>query len=310
MPTDLRALLGGRPIGCHMPLGRGMVHAVERGQEIGAAVLQVFADNPTAWRRRTAPPAELPAFRARLAELGFGPTAVHAAYLINLAGADEDFWARSVEGLAAELRMAVPYGAAFVVVHAGSHRGTSPEAGRVRLGLGMARALSAAGPLPDGPLLVLENSAGGGDAVGVRLEELAEILEEASRQGADEERLKVCLDTAHLWAAGYEISRPEGLDEVLHRFDELLGPSRLAMLHLNDAKAGLGSHADRHQHLGAGQIGPLGLGHLLRHERLARVPAYLETPGMDEGFDAVNMARARLLIADEPLPDLPETGAA
>lgn len=309
MSMDLRAALGGRPIGCHMPLGRGMVHAVERGHEIGAAVLQVFADNPTAWRRRLEPPAELPAFRARLAELDFGPTAVHAAYLINLAGADDDFWARSLEGLVAELRMGARYGAAFVNVHTGSHRGTGPEAGMARLGLGLARALAEVPAEPGGPRLVIENSAGGGDAVGVRLEQLATILDAALRDGAAEDRLGVCLDTAHLWAAGYEISRPEAVDEVLLRFDELLGSERLAMLHLNDAKAGLGSHADRHEHVGAGQIGPLGMRRLLTHERLAHVPAYLETPAMDEGFDAVNMARVRLLLAGEPLPDVPATGA-
>jgi deoxyribonuclease IV len=309
MPTDLRAALGGRPIGCHMPLGRGMVRAVERGHEIGAAVLQIFADNPTAWRRRLEPPTELPAFQARLAELGFGPTAIHASYLINLAGADDDFWARSVEGLAAELRMGARYRAAFVNIHAGSHRGTDPETGMARLGLGLARALAEVPTEPGAPLLVVENSAGGGDAVGVRLEQLATILEAALREGAAEDRLGFCLDTAHLWAAGYEISRPEAVDEVLRRFDELVGADRLAMLHLNDAKAGLGSHADRHEHAGAGQIGPLGMRRLLTHERLAQVPAYLETPGMDDGFDALNMARVRLLIAGEPLPDVPEAGA-
>jgi deoxyribonuclease-4 len=179
-----------------------------------------------------------------------------------------------------------------------------------RLGLGLARALGEVGAEPGSPLLVVENSAGGGDAVGVRLEELATIFDAAVREGADEARIGICLDTAHLWAAGYEISRPEAVDEVLERFDELLGPGRLAMLHLNDAKAGLGSHADRHEHVGAGQIGPLGLRRLLTHERLAHLPTYLETPGMDEGFDAVNMARVRLLIGGEPLPELPEAGAA
>jgi deoxyribonuclease-4 len=304
MPSDLRGALGGRLIGCHLPLGHGMVKAAERGQAIGAAALQVFADNPTAWRRREAPPAELPAFRARLEELGLGPTAIHAAYLINLAGADESFWERSIEALAAELRMGAAYGAAFVNVHVGSHRGAGSEVGVQRLAAGLARTLAAVGPQPGGPRLVLENSAGGGDGIGSQVEQLASVLEAAERAGADPARLAICLDTAHLWGAGYEISHPHVLDALLERFDALLGPERLAMIHLNDSKAPLGSHADRHQHIGAGEIGVEGMRHLVTHERLAAVPAYLETPGMEEGYDALNMERVRLLIAGEPLPSL------
>ena len=323
MPSDLRAALGGRPIGIHLPLGAGMVKAADRADAIGAAALQVFADNPTAWRRRTDPPRELPAFRARLAELDLGPTATHAAYLINLAGTDEAFWGRSVSALAAELRMGAAYGAAFVNVHVGSHRGDSPEGGIGRLARGMAAALdevaaldAAARASEDGapptagpsatPLLVLENSAGGGDGIGSTLEELAAIAEAAVQAGVAEGTFGFCLDTAHLWGAGYDLSDPAVLDDVLLRFDTLLGPRRLAMLHLNDSKVPLGSHGDRHQHLGAGAIGERGMRALLSHPRLADVPAYLETPGMDEGWDARNMERVRVLIAGEALPQLDE----
>lgn len=304
MPEDLRTALHGRLIGCHIPLGGGMVKAVERGAAIGAAVLQVFADNPTAWRRRSEPPAELPAFRARLAELGLGPTAVHAAYLINLAGADEEFWRRSVGVLAAELRMATAYGAAFLNMHVGSHRGAGRPTGVARLADGLARALAEVPAGPEVPRLVLENSAGGGDGIGDTVEELEQIVEATAAAGADPARLAICLDTAHLWGAGYDISRPEVTDELLERSDELLGPERLAMIHLNDSKVALGSHADRHQHIGAGSIGAAGMRHLVTHPRLARVPTYLETPGMDEGYDALNMERVRLLIAGKRLPTL------
>jgi len=329
MPSDLRAALGGRPIGIHLPLGAGMVKAAERADAIGAATLQVFADNPTAWRRRTEPPRELPAFRTRLAELDLAPTATHAAYLINLAGSDEAFWTRSVGALTAELRMGAVYGAAFVNVHVGSHRGEGPQAGVTRLARGMAAALDeaealdaaaaldlaaggledAAGPPadpPGRPLLVLENSAGGGAGIGSTVEELAAIAEAAVRAGVPEGRFGFCLETAHLWGAGYDLSDPLVLDDLLVRFDALLGPSRLAMLHLNDSKVPLGSHGDRHQHVGAGAIGERGMRALLVHPRLALVPAYLETPGMDEGWDARNMERVRALIAGEPLPQLDE----
>ncbi len=323
MPSDLRAALGGRPIGIHLPLGAGMVKAADRADAIGAAALQVFADNPTAWRRRTDPPRELPAFRARLAELDLAPTATHAAYLINLAGGDVSFWGRSVGALAAELRMGAAYGAAFVNVHVGSHRGDSPEAGIARLARGMAAALDEVAALEaavhaseDGaappadpfatPLLVLENGAGGGDGIGSTLEELAAIAEAAVQGGVPDAAFGFCLDTAHLWGAGYDLSDPAVLDDLLVRFDALLGPRRLAMLHLNDSKVPLGSHGDRHQHLGAGAIGERGMRALLSHPRLSSVPAYLETPGMDDGWDARNMERVRALIAGEALPQLDE----
>ena len=301
----LRNALGGRRVGAHLALGKGLVRAAERGREIGAAALQVFADNPTAWRRRSRPPAELPAFRARLAELDLRPTAVHAPYLVNLAGPEPEFWERSVGVLAAELRMGAEYGAAFVNVHVGSHKGAGPEAGLRQLALGLTRALAESTDGTSGPLLVLENSAGGGDGMGDTLEGLLAIVEAAVRAGARSDRLAICLDTAHLWGAGFDVARPEAVDELLDRFDALLGPERLAMLHLNDSKAALGSRTDRHEHLGAGQIGAIGLGRFLTHPRLAHVPAYLETPGMDEGYDAVNMDRVRRLIAGEPLPPLP-----
>jgi deoxyribonuclease IV len=323
MPSELRTALGGRPIGIHLPLGAGMVKAADRADAIGAAALQVFADNPTAWRRRTDPPRELPAFRARLAELDLAPTATHAAYLINLAGGDASLWGRSVTALAAELRMGAAYGAAFVNVHVGSHRGDSPQAGIARLARGMAAALDevaaldvAAHASEDGaappadpsatPLLVLENSAGGGDGIGSTLEELAAIAQAAVQAGVPQDAFGFCLDTAHLWGAGYDLSDPAVLDDLLLRFDALLGSQRLAMLHLNDSKVPLGSHGDRHQHLGAGAIGERGMRALLSHPRLARVPAYLETPGMDDGWDARNMERVRALIAGQALQQLDE----
>src|SRR3990170_4035715 len=150
-----------RRIGAHLPLGGGMLKAVERAVEIGANALQVFSDNPTAWRRRASPPAELTAFRERLREADVTPLAIHASYLINLAGPEDAFYEPSIELLAHELEAGRLYGARYVNVHVGSHRGAGVHAGLERLGSGLARVLERA-PDGDGPLLVLENSAGGG----------------------------------------------------------------------------------------------------------------------------------------------------
>lgn len=303
--------LGGRRIGLHAPLGRGMVKAVVRAAEVGANTMQVFSDNPSSWRRRTEPPAELGAFRFSLAEHDIAPLAIHGLYLLNLAGPDEAIWERSIEALACELRAGAGYGSSFVNVHLGSHRGSGVEAGIAHIGDAVVRALAAATPGPGGgPLLVLENSAGGGDGIGGTVEELTAVLDAIGSRGGDTSRIAFCLDTAHAWGAGYELSRPEAIDGLLDRLDALLGQGRIAIIHLNDSKAGLGSHVDRHEHVGAGQIGEVGMGHILRHERLRGLPFYLETPGMDTGFDAVNMDRVRLLLRGEPLPSLPaEAGA-
>src|SRR4051812_516833 len=132
----------GRRLGAHVPLGAGMVKAADRAQEIGATTVQIFGDNPTAWRRRQGPPAEQAAFRDRLAAHGIAPIAIHAAYLVNLAGPDEDFFERSVSVLASELRCAAGFAATLVNVHTGSHRDTSPEEGIRRLAEGVARVIS------------------------------------------------------------------------------------------------------------------------------------------------------------------------
>ncbi len=284
-----------------------MVKAADRAGEIGATAIQVFGDNPTAWRRRTEPPGESPAFRDRLAHHGIGPVAIHAAYLVNLAGPDADLYERSIGVLVADMRAASAFAGRFVNVHIGSHRETSVEAGIERVALGIERVLAEVEDGPDAPQLVLENAAGSGWAVGINVEELALLAEAIAARGIPRERVGFCLDTAHLWGAGHEISRPEIVDALLDEFERSIGLDRLSMIHLNDSKAVLGSRADRHEHIGAGQIGPEGLGHLLRSARLANVPFYLETPGMDLGYDAINLQRARDLAAGRPLAPLPES---
>ncbi|HEV8488542.1 MAG TPA: deoxyribonuclease IV [Candidatus Limnocylindrales bacterium] len=295
----------GRRLGAHLPLGNGMVRAAERAHAIGATALQIFGDNPTAWRRRAEPPGEQEAFRGRIAALGIGPVAVHAAYLVNLAGPDVDFFERSVAVLAHELRSAPGFGARFVNVHTGSHRDTGVEAGVARLAGGVQRALDEAPSGPDAATLVLENPGGGGFAVGATIEELADIAEAIARRGVADSRVAFCLDVAHLWAAGYRLSDPGETDAVVDSFDRLIGLERLALIHLNDSKTEVGSRLDRHEHVGAGGIGEAGIAHLLTHPRLRHVAYILETPGMDEGYDAVNMARARALARGLPLDPLP-----
>jgi deoxyribonuclease IV len=305
MPRMPSTLPDGRRLGAHLPVASGLVAAVERAHAVGARTLQIFADNPTAWRRRAEPPADLPAFRERLDALDMGPLAIHASYLINLAGPDDEFRKRSVDVLASELRAARAFGARFVNVHIGSHRLTGLEAGIERFGEGVARVLTSVERGPDAALLVLENAAGGGGVIGVSLHELEAVLESIASHGGDVNRVRLCLDTAHLWGGGQAIGDAESVDALLDELDTRLGLDRLAMIHLNDSKSAFGSRLDRHQHLGAGEIGVPGLRRLLTSPRLAGVTYFLETPGMDEGYDAINVARAYAIAAGEPLQALP-----
>ena len=314
-----RMLPDGRRLGAHLPLGHGMVKAVDRAQAIGATTLQVFADNPTAWRRRSEPPREAPAFRARLSELDIGPVALHAAYLVNLAGPEDDSFNRSIEVLTSDLVAASTFAARFVNVHIGSHRGSGVEAGIARLADGLAAVLAEAdarhavdrsddetSSAVAGPaMIVLENSAGSGFGIGADVTDLAAISSAIADREIPRDRVGFCLDAAHAWAAGIDLSLPEAADIFLADFDTRIGLDRLVMVHLNDSKSELGSRLDRHEHLGAGRIGVTGLRHLLTHPLLGHVSYYLETPGMDDGFDAVNVARAYEIAAGRPLTPLP-----
>ncbi|HEX2754333.1 MAG TPA: deoxyribonuclease IV [Candidatus Limnocylindrales bacterium] len=320
----------GRRLGAHLALGEGMVKAAERAVEIGLGALQVFSDNPTAWRRRAGPSPEIPAFRSRLVEGGIAPLTIHASYLVNLAGSDPTYHERSVTLLAAELRSARRFGATLVNVHIGSHGGAGIEAGIERLVSAVRRALDAENepgssglpgsdedePDSDPPAvesgasttpatIVLENSAGGGFGLGVDLDELTAIADALDAAGVPRERIGFCLDTAHAWGAGHDLSDPAVIDAFVDDLDRRIGLDRLPLVHLNDSRAELGSRLDRHEHIGAGKIGETGMAHLLRHPRLAHATYILETPGMDEGYDAINVARAVALARGEPLAALP-----
>ncbi len=298
-------LPNGRRLGAHLPLGDGMVRAADRAAEIGASALQVFSDNPTSWRRRPSLPAELPAFRERLAANGIAPLAIHAPYLVNLAGPDPAFHERSVDVMEHDLRVAAAYGAALLNVHIGSHRGEGQENGARLLAAGLRVVRERLDGEAAGVTIVLENSAGGGFGLGVTIEELAMIDRAMAAEGVTGDGIGFCLDTAHLWGAGYAVDTAAGVDEILAAFDASLGLARLRMVHLNDSRAERGSRSDRHEHIGGGRIGVEGFRRLLEHPGLDHVAYILETPGMDDGYDAVNLARVRDIVAGRPLADLP-----
>lgn len=272
-------------IGRHMPLGSRPLPAMRTARDIGCEAVQIFVTNPRGWREPAPNPRHEQAFRAAVGELGLSPVVVHATYLINLASPREDFFAQSVTLLRGTMARAGRYGAASVVLHIGSHGGSGEEAGLARLAEGVRLVLADDDGADDAgaeaaerrarPVLLLENDVGAGAELGGRFENLATILDAIPEH---QDALGICLDTAHLWGAGFDIGSADGARQTLEAFDRTVGLRRVHVIHLNDTKKGLGSHRDVHARLGDGIIGQEGLRTLLRHPGLAHATVLLETP--------------------------------
>lgn len=261
--------------GRHMPTESRPVAALRQTLVIGGDAMQLFVTNPRSWYASAPNPTEEAAFRAAHVELGEPPVVAHAAYLINLASPNDDFFARSVALLRATLDRTARIGGSAVVFHIGSHTGSGVDAGLARLTAGLTQTLAAAPDATQRVRLLLENDVGGGGKLGARFEHLASVLD-ALPQYAD--RLGVCLDTAHLWGAGFDIGSPDGARETLDAAEATLGLARVWALHVNDSREPLASHRDVHARLGEGTIPLAGLGAFLRDPRLAQTVALMETP--------------------------------
>jgi len=261
----------------HLSVGKGIDAVPEFARRVGADTYQVFVDSPSSWSYSEWDPGKTARFRERRVELGQGPVVVHTGYLINLGGPKADVYAKSLAALAAEFAKATTIGADYLVLHPGKHLGTGRETGLKKIGTGLVRVMEK-NP-PGAPVLLLENSEGSGTCLGTTFEELAFLLD-----GLDEKGLAagVCLDTAHLWGAGYDLSTPEKVASVLDAFDRVVGLDRLGCFHLNDSSKELGSHTDRHAYLGEGKIGRSPFRALVRDPRLERVAMILEKTGRDE----------------------------
>jgi deoxyribonuclease-4 len=264
----------GAPLGAHVSIAGGTDQAALRAREIGASAVQVFTKQANRWAEREIEPAEADAWRA-----GFAGTAVrwacaHDSYLINLASPDATLRARSINSFRAELRRCHALGLDALVSHPGNYM-DERTSGLARNADAIAEALEAE---HDGPTrLLLELTAGQGTVLGGTFEEMAALL--AQLPAALTGRVGVCLDTAHIWAAGYDLVAD--YDGVWNRFGDTIGFERLGCLHLNDSKAALGSHLDRHELIGEGTIGAEPFRRLMQDPRLARVPRIIETPKGD-----------------------------
>src|SRR6266702_5409299 len=259
-------------LGRHMPTHSNAVKAAEIASQLGCTSIQIFASNPTGWRPPSGDSASSVAFARAARDYGLDPVVIHAPYLINLASPDEMIWEKSISLLRWTLQRGAFLGAAYVVFHIGSHRGSGVDAGLARLAEAIARILP---ETPPEVMLLLENDVGAGNSLGHSFEQLSAVLDLLPEFAG---RLDVCLDTAHLWGAGYDISSAVATRQLLHHFDETIGLSHLKVIHLNDTQMALGSHRDVHARLGEGIIGEEGLRALLSDPRLDHTAVLLETP--------------------------------
>jgi deoxyribonuclease-4 len=272
-------------LGIHTSIAGSLEQAVWRATALGANTFQIFTGSPRLWPRRSLDPDEVKRFRAARERAALWPLAVHDNYLINLAAVDPSLRARSVAALRCEIRHARRLGAEYLVIHPGSYRGSTLERGLESVAASLIRATR--GLQADGLVLLLENTAGAGNSLGARFEELAAIRQMAT--GGTDFEIGFCLDTAHCLAAGYDVASAAGLRQTLEQADRILGLDRVKLIHANDSKAPLGSRRDRHEHIGRGAIGPDGFRRILNHPRLRRLPFILETPRSSDADDRRNL---------------------
>jgi deoxyribonuclease-4 len=281
-------------LGAHLPTSRGFVAAVEQAQQLDCNCLQIFSKSPRQWN---APPLDenrVAAFREAWQKTGFMPLVVHDSYLINLAAPDEEIRKKSIAAMIDEVERADALGADFLVTHCGAHlckdaslfdEGlTGEQKGLQRLAASLIQVLEAT---PDAKVkIALENTAAQGTCLGGPFEHLGEVL-----SAVNSERLAVCFDTCHGWAAGHDLGSE--LEKVLQNLEETVGLHRVGVVHFNDSKGELGKRLDRHEHIGDGLIGREAMRNVLTHPHLRDKPFILETPDSEAMLETnLNTVRA------------------
>ena len=282
----------GPHLGAHMSIAGGLPQAIARARAVDATALQVFVKSSNQWAARPFAPGEVASYRASSREAGLDRhTLAHASYLINLASPDETLWEKSVLAFRVELDRCDALGIPWLVVHPGAHVGSGVANGIARVAAALDRALATA---EQGAGVLLETTAGQGTTLGARFEELGEILE-ASKHS---DRVGICFDTCHAFAAGYEFRSAASYAETMAALDRAVGLARLHGFHLNDSKGDLGCRRDRHEHIGKGKVGLEAFRLILSDARFRDVPMVLETEkGDDLTEDRVNLGVLRGLIA-------------
>ena len=278
-----------------MSVAGGLEQALFRGKSAGCDVIQIFSKNSNQWRAKPLLPEDIRRFRRAREETGVFPAMVHSAYLINLCTPKDPDWEKSIDALQIELERAEALEIPYLVLHPGAHLGSGAAAGIRRA----ADAINRLHRRTSGfdVKILLELTAGQGSCVGHRFEEIGRILDLIT----EGDRVGVCFDTCHVFAAGYDMGTRPAYEETMAALDNAIGVSRVLAFHLNDCKKGLGCRVDRHAHIGQGGMGEAPFSYLMRDERFLGLPMVLETPkGKDLKEDRMNLALLRRLHADRP----------
>jgi deoxyribonuclease-4 len=266
-------------LGAQMSSAGGLFRVFARGHEVGCESIMMFTKSNRQWNANELTTEQIEAFREAANDHDrVWPVAVHASYLINLASPDGELWERSVAALVEEVRRAGLLGIPTVTFHPGAAVDGDEEGGLARIAKGVSRVLQETMDVAPHTALCLETMAGQGSQLGHRFGHLAAIIEQAAPDDDVQERLRVCMDTCHIFAAGYDIRTPEGYEVVMAEFDEVVGLERIACFHLNDSVHPLGSRKDRHAHIGEGELGLAPFAAFLNDPRWASHPGHLETP--------------------------------
>ncbi len=280
--------------GAHMSIAGGVSQALDRAASVGSNAVQVFTKNNRQWSGPPLDHADVERWHTQKALLGIDYAVSHASYLINLASHKDDLWEKSLWSHQDEIRRAHAYGIAHVVLHPGAHTGSGVTVGIARIATALNR-IHAATPDCGDTLTLLELMAGQGTTLGRSFNELRQIIALVE----DKSRVGVCTDTCHAFAAGYDLRSAESYTAVMAEIEEEIGLATVKCWHFNDSKGALGSHLDRHEHIGQGQIGVDGFRHIINDPRWYGIPMLLETPKEDDlKEDAENLAQLCSLAAD------------
>jgi deoxyribonuclease-4 len=281
-------------LGSHMSIAGGYYKSVEAAQKAGCDCVQLFTKNNNQWRAKEISGEEAAKFRASLAELKIKHPISHDSYLINLGSPDPELWKKSIDAFVVELQRAELLGIPYVVAHPGAFTTSSESEGLARISQALDEVHK---QLPNCTAqCLLETTAGQGSNLGAKFEHLAVIIDGVQ----DSDRLGVCVDTCHIFAAGYPLDTPKNYKATMKELDQVVGIEKVKAFHLNDSLKDLGSHVDRHAHIGRGKMGLEPFRNLVNDKRFAKVPMYLETAkGMEDGedLDVINLRTLRSLIA-------------
>ena len=278
-------------LGAHMSIAGGVDKAIERGTSLSCTAIQVFTKNANQWKGRPLRPEEIETFLALRARSNISKVIAHDSYLINLATSHRDLKEKSINALISEMERCKALEIPCIVIHPGAHLGSGEETGIRNIADSLNTVLQQTAGW--GVAIALETTAGQGTSIGYRFEHLRQIKNGVWKKDG----IKTCLDTCHLFAAGYDISTPEGYQKVISDFDRTVGLDSVACFHVNDSKKGLGSRVDRHEHIGKGCIGIGAFRLLMNDKRFKDIPRIIETPkGKEMEEDRVNLALLRSLV--------------